>query len=150
MRILQYSIVPHNNFSALYTFLCFHQFCTQKQLPIGVPIKRCSENMQQIYRRTSTQKCDFNKTAKQLYWNHTPAWVFFCKFAAYFQNTFLYEHLYTPFLYEHTSAWVFSCKFAAYFQNIFSKNTSGGLLLCTSETCYWVWSYHDCFWECLF
>ena len=22
-----------------------------------------------------------------LYWNHTLAWVFFCKFAAYFQNT---------------------------------------------------------------
>ena len=26
--------------------------------------------------------------AKQLYWNHTLAWVFSCKFAAYFQNTF--------------------------------------------------------------
>ena len=26
--------------------------------------------------------------AKQLYWNLTSAWVFSCKFAAYFQNTF--------------------------------------------------------------
>ena len=26
--------------------------------------------------------------AKQLYWNHTLAWVFSCRFAAYFQNTF--------------------------------------------------------------
>ena len=26
--------------------------------------------------------------AKQLYWNHTSAWVFSRKFAAYFQNTF--------------------------------------------------------------
>ena len=26
---------------------------------------------------------------KQLYWNHTSAWVFSGKFAAYFQNTFL-------------------------------------------------------------
>ena len=24
----------------------------------------------------------------QIYWNHTSAWVFSCKFAVYFQNTF--------------------------------------------------------------
>ena len=58
----------------------------QKQLSRGAPRKRCSENMQQIYRRTPIMKCDF-KTL-QLYWNHTSAWVFSCKFAAYFQNTF--------------------------------------------------------------
>ena len=40
-----------------------------------------------------------NTHAKQLYWNHTSAWVFFCKFAAYFLNT------------------------------LFSKSTSGRLLL---------------------
>ena len=33
----------------------------------GVLWKRCSENMQQIYRRTSMLKCDFNKFALQLY-----------------------------------------------------------------------------------
>ena len=33
-------------------------------------------------------KCDFNKVAMQLYWNHTSAWVLSCKFAAFFQNTF--------------------------------------------------------------
>ena len=38
-------------------------------------------------------KCDFNKVALQLYWNHISAWVFSCKFAAYFQNTFLQQHL---------------------------------------------------------
>ena len=38
-------------------------------------------------------KCDFNKVAKQLYWNCTSVWVFSCKFGAYFQNTFLQEHL---------------------------------------------------------
>ena len=38
-------------------------------------------------------KCNFNKVALQLYWNHTLAWVFSCKFAAYLQNTFSYEHL---------------------------------------------------------
>ena len=51
--------------------------------------------MQQIYRRTPMPKCNFNKVAKQLYWNHTSAWVFSCKFAAYFQNTFSQEHLWT-------------------------------------------------------
>ena len=39
----------------------------QKQPSRGVPRKRCSENMQQIYRRTTMPKCDFNKVAKQLY-----------------------------------------------------------------------------------
>ena len=48
----------------------------QKQPSKGVPRKRCSENMQQIYRRAPMPKCDFNKVA------------FSCKFAAYFQNTF--------------------------------------------------------------
>ena len=39
----------------------------QKQPPRGVPRKRCSEIMQQIYRRTPMPKCDFNKVAKQLF-----------------------------------------------------------------------------------
>ena len=56
----------------------------QKQPSRGVLIKRCSENMLQNYKRTPMPKCDFNKVAK-----HTSAWVFSCKFAAYFQNTFL-------------------------------------------------------------
>ena len=73
----------------------------QKQLSRSVLRKRCSENMQQIYRRTPMPKCDlrtprpkcdFTKVAKQLYWNHTSVWVFSCKFA-YFQNTFPWEHL---------------------------------------------------------
>ena len=38
---------------------------SQKQSPRGVPRKRCSENMQQTYRRTPMPKCDFNKVAKQ-------------------------------------------------------------------------------------
>ena len=44
-----------------------HSPATQKQLARGVLRKRCSENMQQIYRRTSMPKCVFNKVAKQLY-----------------------------------------------------------------------------------
>ena len=49
--------------------------------------------MQQMYRRTPMPKCDFNKVAKQLHRNHTLAWVFSCKFAAYYRKTFLYDHL---------------------------------------------------------
>ena len=49
---------------------------------------KCSENMQQIYKRTSMTRCDFKKVAKQFYWNRTSAWVFSCKFAVYFQNKF--------------------------------------------------------------
>ena len=65
----------------------------QKQPSRGVLRKRCSENMQRIYRKTLMLKCDFNKVTKQLYWTHTSAWVFSCKFAAYFQYNFFLEHL---------------------------------------------------------
>ena len=41
-----------------------------KQQSRGVLSKRCSENMQQIYRRTPMPKCDSNKVAKQLYWSN--------------------------------------------------------------------------------
>ena len=48
----------------------------QKQPPRGAPRKRCSENMQQIYRRTPMPKCDFNKVALHLiaasdFWNNS-------------------------------------------------------------------------------
>ena len=82
----------------------------QKQPSRGVLKKRFSKSMLQICRRTPmpkcdfnkiasqlywnrTSACDFNKIASQLYWNRTSAWVFPCKFAEYFQNTFSYEHL---------------------------------------------------------
>ena len=45
----------------------------------GVLIRKPSENMQQIYRRTPMWKYD---------WNHTSPLVLSCKFAAYFQNLF--------------------------------------------------------------
>ena len=60
----------------------------QKQPSRSVLKKRCSENMLQMYRRTPMTKCDFNKVSLQIYWTHTKAWVFSCKFAAYFPNTF--------------------------------------------------------------
>ena len=67
----------------------------QKQPFRSVLRKKYSENMEQIYRRTPLPKCDLNKVAKQLCWNHTSAWVFSYKFAAYFQNNFSWEHPWT-------------------------------------------------------
>ena len=61
---------------------------TQKQPSRGVFIKRCSESMQQIYRRKPRSKCDFEKVEKQLYWHHNSSLVFSCNFFAYFQKTF--------------------------------------------------------------
>ena len=55
----------------------------QNQPSRGVLRKRCSENIQQIYRRTTMPKC-----AVQRYWNRTSTWLFSCKFAAYFRTLF--------------------------------------------------------------
>ena len=60
----------------------------QKQPSRGFLKKRYSENTKQIYRRTLVPNCDFNKVAKQLYWNHSTARMFSCKSAVYFQKTF--------------------------------------------------------------
>ena len=53
-----------------------NQSTIQKQPSRVVDRKRCSENMQQIYRRTPMPKFNFNEFAKELYWIHIPAWVF--------------------------------------------------------------------------
>ena len=51
--------------SSYFSFLT-NDFHLQKQPIRGVLIKRCSENMQQIYRRTPNLKHDFNKVALQI------------------------------------------------------------------------------------
>ena len=52
----------------IFTNLSYKTFFkVQKQPPRGVLMKKCSENMQQMYKRTLTPKCDFNEVAKQLY-----------------------------------------------------------------------------------
>ena len=38
-------------------------------------------------------RSEISIVAEQLYWNHTSAWVFSCKVAAYFENTFSNEKL---------------------------------------------------------
>ena len=42
-------------------------------------------------------KCDFICFSLQLYWNHTSALVFLCKFATYFKNTF-YKNIFKGLL----------------------------------------------------
>ena len=69
-------------------FLILECVNVQKQLPRSALVKGCFENMQQIYRRKPIPICDFNKVALQLYLNRPSAWVFCCKFSAYFQNNF--------------------------------------------------------------
>ena len=67
----------------------YHRYFDDRSSPpLGVLIKRCSENMQLIYKRTPIPKCDFNKVVKF----NILAGVFLYKFAAYFQNTFSLEH----------------------------------------------------------
>ena len=57
-------ILHHRHFLVM---LCHSKnFRDSEAVTRGVLRKRCSENMQQIYRRTPTLKCDFNKVAKKL------------------------------------------------------------------------------------
>ena len=71
-------------------------------------------------------KCNFNKVAKQFYWNHTLAWVFSCKFAAYFQNTF-HKNTYGRLLFLSTS-------YGFYSLNIVSSQFQSRLLFETQLT----------------
>ena len=82
-HLLKKSSMENFIFCVVCIFTCY----IHKQSSRDVLSKRCSENIQQIYRRTPVPKCDFNKTALQLYWNHTSTWVFYWIFAKSFQNT---------------------------------------------------------------
>ena len=61
-----FALFLSNYISVTYGCSFFYMKC-QKQPPTDVPRKKCSKNMQQIYRRTPMPKCDFNKVAKQVY-----------------------------------------------------------------------------------
>ena len=73
------------------------------------------------------QRCSWEKelhwkTLKniiQLYWNCTSAWMFSCKFAAYFQNSFSQEHLWTA-----ASDSLTFCKISIFEVSAFEKFTS--------------------------
>ena len=85
-------------------FIVLPRSC-QKQPSRAVPIKRCSESIQQIYSRTPILKSDFNKVAKEPYKKHTSACVFSCKFAVYFQNILPLEHLWRSATVLLKTAW---------------------------------------------
>ena len=62
------AVCNHGVKVSLWTGKCRVPPIKDKNQPLrGVLKKRCSENMQQIYRRTPMPKCNFNKVAKQLY-----------------------------------------------------------------------------------
>ena len=94
-------------------FLCasFHNFYSAEAALQMCFRNRCSENMQQIYRKVPMPKHDFNKVSKQLYRNHIRGCILSCKFAAYFQRTFLWEHLWRDAHYSVKN-------FAQGFQNV--------------------------------
>ena len=81
LYIAGHNIYVENIFRHIDTFF-------QKQPSRGVLRKWSSKNLQQMYRKKPMPKGHFNKVTLQLYWNCTLAWVFSCKFATYFQNTF--------------------------------------------------------------
>ena len=75
MFLSSHTNLKSSSFNKVATSICYSLYSgeqtvislRQKQPPRGVPWKRCSENMQQIYRRTPMPKGDFTKVAKQLY-----------------------------------------------------------------------------------
>ena len=76
-------------------------------------------------------ECDFNKAALELYWNCTSAWVFSCKFDAYFQNSFCFSFcLSISISHFHTYK---------YQQKIFDENLSLHL-----HAFYWFFYKHSC------
>ena len=61
---------------------------SKKQPYKGVLKKRCSKNVQQIYKTTPTPKGDFKKVAKQLYRNDTSTWMFSLNLLYIFRTLF--------------------------------------------------------------
>ena len=64
-------------------------FSEQKQFRRDILLKTSYKNMQQIYGRTPVWKSDFNKVAKQLYWNRTSVRVLSSTFVAFLQSNVL-------------------------------------------------------------
>ena len=111
----------------------------QKQPPRGVPRKRCSENMQQIYRKPPVPKCDFNKRCvksvqiRSFFWSvFSHIWTEHREIRSIspysvrvlenkdrkklrILDTFHRVKVAKKLYRNHTWAWVSSCKFAAYF-----------------------------------
>ena len=70
--------------SRISLFLCFLQVVKSRSNQSEVFL---GKGVLKIYSKFTGENP--YRSAKQLYWHHSSAWVFSCKFAAYFQNTFL-------------------------------------------------------------
>ena len=88
----EYSWILDSKHSFICTPTKIKAIPTSEAATRGFPRKRCSENRQQIYRRTLMPKCDFNKVALQLYWNCTSAWMFSWNLLHIF-GTLLYNNI---------------------------------------------------------
>ena len=92
-------------------------------------------------------KCDFNKVAKQLYWNRTSTWLFCCKFAAYFQNTFSKEHLLTAAFVIWSKIISTSMLLCIFYQWKFLKFTKNCMKFLASEAAVQWWYLEKVFWK---
>ena len=61
LRLMYLKSYSNNTVAFFLSDISFSNYFSQRQPPRRVPRKRCSENMQQIYRKTPMLKCDFNK-----------------------------------------------------------------------------------------
>ena len=116
--VAQFSQVNLNSRFAIWLLI-------QKQPSRGVLKKRCSENMQQICREHPCRSVILIKLQSNFIENRTLTWVFSCKFAAYFQNTFSYCNFFEIAL-RHGYSRV---NLLHIFRTPFLKNSSGWLHL---------------------
>ena len=77
-------------------------------------------------------KCNFNKVAKPFYWNNTFAWVFSCKFTAYFQDIFSLEHLWLAASVLAIQVWQYSRTISSCKQSYKSRKESQKVVLYSS------------------
>ena len=111
----------------------FYANFPQKQPARGVPRKRCSENMQQIYRRTPTPKCDFNCNFIQitLRYGFSPANLLHIFRTPFPRNTFGWLLLFPLFIeiYGRACKDVFRTQSKIYNGVFFTKTANGFQLL---------------------
>ena len=117
MKLVQ----PQNN---LKTYL-------QKQPSRGVPRKKCSENMQQVYRRTPMPKCDFNKVAHSFIDITLPHRCSSVNLLHIFRPPFLRKTSGRLLLITATAKYYSVIYYFSIAENFFADS-------CTSITCFWL------------
>ena len=103
---------------------------SQKQLSRGVLRERCSENMLEIYRRTSMPKCDFNKVAEITLWHG----CFPVNFLHIFRTAFL-KNTSGQLLLESDTGWKSLCDSISF---MWVLNLYIAICPSTISTIYWL------------